>query len=262
MPPEGLHGKTVFNTAGVEKLFEHTLGSLIQITSTEVTVDIRGFSAAALSGWCPIVSETHTWSIQADPGTLTDESGNDLTQSGGVYIMEAGMAVLIYNAGSFVIQRSVPRDVHGQSLGSIITANDTHANISATTLRPGEIIFDEDYKSYRCGDGFTPGGVPIGSRRVTKVITADTTLTASDAAVWLAVDSAAEVTLTLNTDVFSVGDTLQIEQVNSGQVTLAGSMTLHNSSKFRNKTAEEFSVIGVRCSSSTTATVYGEREVI
>lgn len=99
-------------------------------------------------------------------------------------------------------------------------------------------------------------GVPITAPRTVSGTT--DTPTQADHGRSIKCTSGSATTITIAS--MAPGTCIEFEQNGAGQVTLSGSgVTLHPGASFQSKTAEQYSIIGVRFNDSTNATVYGSK---
>ena len=90
------------------------------------------------------------------------------------------------------------------------------------------------------------------------------TLNTGDEGTYIRCTASTAVTITIPADKFQVDDEIIIEQAGTGQVTISAgtSVTLNNSAANTAKTAERYSVVGLKCVASNTFTLTGERELV
>lgn len=145
----------------------------------------------------------------------------------------------------------------GMSGGGTIAANRTlNFDPSGLATLIGNSMIETD--SFVIDDGGTPKKVRLQDAGM-PVITESTTgrtIASTDANKYIRCTSATAVTITLNTGVGQIGNEIVIEQAGAGQVTVAGTATVNAANG--KKTANQYSVIFLKCVAANTWTLGGD----
>jgi len=147
---------------------------------------------------------------------------------------------------------------------------DTAANWTSNnpTLATGEIGYETDTKKFKIGDGSTAWTSLAYAFGAAPALTFNAqtgtsyTLQASDAGALVTLSNSGAITLTVPPSVFSAGQVIDIQQINTGAVTLsAGSgvtITSTGATAAAPKTRAQYSGASIVCTASNTFTVFGD----
>ena len=223
MPKEGFVTALPIPTGPTTFTFD-MLGKVLHVEHFNTVIDIAEVHTEWTStqldtaGQCTISSSSGStgckihvgWNAplyNADRTTVQLDDNYDVTLPPGVHkiLRTRGLCVLVLGTPLDVVVENTHGDQPGgypilnenaEVEGDIVVGSDTHANVAATTLLAGAIVFDEGTKEFRGGDGVSIGGKLLGGYPRPITVTTDTTVV--DGVVL--VDAAAgSVTITLPT---------------------------------------------------------------
>ena len=147
---------------------------------------------------------------------------------------------------------------------------DTAANWTSNnpTLAAGEIGYETDTKKFKIGDGSTAWTSLAYAFGAAPALTFNAqtgtsyTLAIGDVGALVTLSNTGGITLTVPPSVFSAGQVINIQQINTGAVTLsAGSgvtITSTGATAAAPKTRAQYSGASIVCTASNTFTVFGD----
>ena len=184
-------------------------------------------------------------------GGLVTFSGNLGTPTAGNLTNATDLPIVAGTTGTLTVARGGTGQT-SYTNGQILVGNTTSGGLDKTTITAGT------------GATVTnaAGSITISAPppSIPANITSNTTLDSTHRNKWLRVNSATDVTLTINASTFAAEDEIFIEQVNSGKAILANSsFTLNKSTANATiSTRAQYSVIGIKAISTSVGTVFGD----
>lgn len=158
---------------------------------------------------------------------------------------------------------------------TLSTTNAAGSGTSYVASNATLALFDATAPSTQAfGDSAAAGSAAVAARRDHKhampsdptvltilAKTASYTLTATEVNTWVTVSSTSATTITVPSAVFSAGQVIYVQQINTGQVTISGSgttLTSTGATSTAPKTRARYSSASIICTASNTFTVVGD----
>jgi hypothetical protein len=147
---------------------------------------------------------------------------------------------------------------------------DTAANWTSNnpTLATGEIGYETDTKKFKIGDGSTAWTSLAYAFGAAPALTFNAqtgtsyTLATTDVGALVTLSNTGGITLTVPASVFAAGQVIDIQQINTGQVTLSAAsgvtITSTGATAAAPKTRAQYSGASIVCTASNTFTVFGD----